>query len=107
MIKLYIAEYMNNANEEVWEKFNGIGFSFNDIKAALRNDNMLDNKLFSKLDEVFSTMETNFYDIFKQHFANVENSVSLAEFGDIAAEGGEINRANTAKTAVTSINTDD
>lgn len=107
VIKTYLAEYMNNAEEEVWEKLNDIGLSFADIKAALTNDNMLDNKLFSKLDDVFSTIETNFYEIFKQHFANSESSVSLAEFGDIAAEGGEINRAKTAKTAVTSINTDD
>lgn len=107
VIKTYLAEYMNNAEEEVWEKLNDIGLRFIDIKAALTNDGMIDNKLFSKLDDVFSAIETNFYEIFKQHFANGESSVSLAEFGDIAAEGGEINRAKTAKTAVTSINTDD
>lgn len=107
VVKTYLAEYMNNAKEEVWEKLNDIGFRFIDIKAALTNDGMIDNKLFSKLDDVFSAIETNFYEIFKQHFANGESSVSLAEFGDIAAEGGEINRAKTAKTAVTSINTDD
>ena len=65
VIKTYLAEYMKNAEEEVWEKLNGIGLSFADIKAALTNDNMLDNKLFSKLDDVFSTIETNFYEIFK------------------------------------------
>lgn len=107
VVKTYLAEYMNNAKEEVWEKLNDIGLRFIDIKAALTNDGMIDNKLFSKLDDVFSAIETNFYEIFKQHFANGESSVSLAEFGDIAAEGGEINRAKTAKTAVTSINTDD
>lgn len=107
VVKTYLAEYMSNAKEEVWEKLNDIGLRFIDIKAALTNDGMIDNKLFSKLDDVFSAIETNFYEIFKQHFANGESSVSLAEFGDIAAEGGEINRAKTAKTAVTSINTDD
>lgn len=107
VIKTYLAEYMNNADEEVWEELKNNGLSLTDIKAALMSDNMLDNKLFSKLDKVFAATGINFYNIFKEYFINNKNNISLADYGDIAAEGGEINRAKTIKAAVTSIDTDD
>lgn len=107
VIKTYLTEYMNNADEEVWEELKNNGLSLADIKAALMSDNMLDNKLFSKLDKVFSVTGINFYDIFKEYFINNKNNISLADYGDIAAEGGEINHAKTTKAAVTSIDTDD
>lgn len=107
VIKTYLTEYMNNAGEEVWEELKNNGLSLTDIKAALMSDNMLDNKLFSKLDKVFLATGMNFYNIFKEYFINNKNNISLADYGDIAAEGGEINRAKTTKAAVTSIDTDD
>lgn len=107
VIKTYLTEYMNNADEEVWEELKNNGLSLTDIKAALMSDNMLDNKLFSKLDKVFSITGINFYNIFKEYFINNKSNISLADYGDIAAEGGEINRAKTIKAAVTSIDTDD
>ena len=107
VIKTYLTEYMNNADEEVWVELKNNGLSLADIKAALMSDNMLDNKLFSKLDKVFSITGINFYNIFKEYFINNKSNISLADYGDIAAEGGEINHAKTTKAAVTSIDTDD